>query len=320
MSFELSPLRSLSREFQRLQRTGLEHAVTLLRESDQDVEQRVHQARRQLKQLRALLRLVAPTLGKAHRARDAEIRRAARALAPARDAAALREALTELLAEQTPEERGRLARQAEELERAFPAVEHDGDAGVAEALAVLEGLAEAPLESEADVLDWSGLLRGFRDTYARARRELRRSLEQPTSKQLHRFRTQVKRHQHQVELLTPLWPKVLGAFRRELSNLGELLGREHDLSRLAAELERADLPVESADMAALIQARRQTLRAEALGLGRRAFAEPARGLAARFEAYLSAWREEATRERPLRSTKGKASALALSEKSERATA
>jgi hypothetical protein len=38
MSFELSPVRSLSGEFQRLQRTGLEHAVTVLRGSDQDVK------------------------------------------------------------------------------------------------------------------------------------------------------------------------------------------------------------------------------------------------------------------------------------------
>jgi CHAD domain-containing protein len=291
--FELSPTRSLPREVLRLEGEALERATNELRAKDRDVNERVHETRRQLKQLRALLRLVSPGLGKVQRAKDTQLKRAARALASSRDAAALHEALSELLERQPTSERPRLDLHANAFRQLLPAVAGADASGIADALTVLDNLATLPA-SPRDSIDWSTLRRGFRRTYARARRELAVSLEHPDSERLHRLRTQVKRHQHQLDLLTPLWPKVVGARRREVSRLGELLGREHDLSRLAAELEKAPVSDETrAVMSSLTTERRQRLRAEALELARRAFAEPPRRIAARFRRYLEIWRDEA---------------------------
>jgi hypothetical protein len=61
-------------------------------------------------------------------------------------------------------------------------------------------------------------------------------------------------------------------------------------------------------IAPLLAERRERLSREALRLGQRAFAEPARRITARFETYLAVWREEAAGGRSLRSTKGSSEA------------
>jgi CHAD domain-containing protein len=323
MGFELSPMGSLSGELRRLRRIGIEHALSELRAGDRDVNQRIHEARKQLKRLRALLRLVSPELDKSVGAEDGILRAAARALSLSRDAVALHEALDELVAEQLESDRPRLAPHAEALHRALPSVaERDAAAATEQALALLQPLLGSPFPSSGEPLQWSSLGRGFRRTYGRARRALDRSLAEPTSEHLHRFRIQVKRHQHQLDLLTPIWPKVVGARRHEASRLGELIGSEHDLSQLVTELARVDVPDETVRaLSPLLSERRQRLCSEALRLGQRAFAEPPRRIAARFETYVAVWREEARSARSVRSTNGSAEAPGIAlEPSKRATA
>ncbi len=322
-SFELSPQGSLSGELRRLRRIGIEHTLGELRATDRDVSERIHEARKRLKRLRALLRLVSPELDGAVRTEDASLRAAARALAVPRGAAALHEALDELLAEQPEGDRLRLAPHAETVHRALPFVtEGAAAAATEEALGLLERLSGSPFPDGGGALHWSSLGRGFRRTYARARRALGRALADPTSEHLHRFRTQVKRHQHQLDLLTPAWPKVVGARQKEVSRLGDLIGSEHDLAELVRELGRRAVPDETIRVISpLLSARRQRLSSEALRLGKRAFAEPPRRITARFETYVAVWREEAARAPSVRSTKGSAEAARTgTEASKRETA
>jgi hypothetical protein len=73
--------------------------------------------------------------------------------------------------------------------------------------------------------------------------------------------------------------------------LGELLGREHDLNFLLARLEKESGDVALADELAqlrrLIGKRCRRLRRDALELGRRFYAEPAKAFGKRISIFIS---------------------------------
>jgi CHAD domain-containing protein len=93
MSFVLDPARPLDDEVRRVGLDRLDHAIAALAGIDTadaaDVAHRIHTTRKRCKELRALVRLVGPSLGSHGASLDREVRDAARQLASIRDAQAL---------------------------------------------------------------------------------------------------------------------------------------------------------------------------------------------------------------------------------------
>ena len=122
---------------------------------------------------------------------------------------------------------------------------------------------------------------------------MRRALAEPTSEHFHLWRKRVKYLRHQMEILEPLWPEVVGAYARSLGHLGDILGEEHDVSLLLELIggspELCPDPMERSLLAALARQRRSDLRLASATLGARAYAEPAPRLVRRFAAYWEAW-------------------------------
>jgi CHAD domain-containing protein len=262
------------------------------------LDERVHEARKSIKRLRALLRLYRGAL--AHtlfELEDSRLRELAHTLGGARDAVARRECLERLVEAAPTSDRVRLADHLGALTRALDDARHARPDEVAEALrAVHDGLGALRERARSWSLDRNGfpaIAAGFRRTYARGRRDLSRALHRPTEKRLHSFRIGVKRHQYQLTLLEPMWPEPIKAFRQEAQRLGELLGQDHDLSLLERRFEALVLRHEFAPLersfANAANHLHSELRREAFDLGARVYAESPGRVLLRYREYFDAW-------------------------------
>ncbi|HWA74105.1 MAG TPA: CHAD domain-containing protein [Polyangiaceae bacterium] len=271
----------------------LDGALEWLGGTDRALDPRVHEARKHLKRLRAVLALGRSAIESGSLDEQAQAARAAATeLSALRGQAALLTCFDALLERAPPDV---CAPDAMQRVRAAlsPIADsaRDLEAPLEQARAILlRARARAnQLEVVAGLTGWDAWSPGFRSTYRAARRALTHALRYPSARQLHAFRTAEKRHLYQVELLEPIWEGPLRAQREELAELGELLGDHHDLALLSRELERhPDLQEELSALKPVIQHRLAKLERAAVGLGARAFAEKSAAIARRFGEYFRA--------------------------------
>jgi CHAD domain-containing protein len=292
MSYRLHDLDDAPEAVRRAARERLAHAAAALRE-DGDAEA-VHTARKDLKKTRSLLRLARPGLPRKHyRARNDELREIAAGLAGARDAEALAGAVEDLHEHAA----GRLPEHAfTELAAALRASGGE-DAGTGslephDAAERLEAAAGAVADWPADELDADALLDGVALAYERGRDALRTTREDASSVALHEWRKRVKDLWYQARLLKPAAPAPLQALVDDAGELADVLGDEHDLSVLAERFEAGDpvvtgVVLDEAELRALVDERRDALRAQAAGIAARLYAERPKAFRRRLQAYLS---------------------------------
>lgn len=259
--FRLDPRLPAPRAIQRLAQAQLDHALASLAHGG---ERGIHEARKAGKRLRALLRLERSALGARYRAQNLRLRDAGRALASLREADALRATARSLglgLAVAPPPRasaRSRAIARAVRLLRAQRRAQADWPS-------------DAPARADLD----PALIEGYR----RARRCGHQARRHPRAATLHEWRKQVKHHRFQCEAATALWPGLQQRVRA-LEELGELLGRHHDVETLAAELQRQPHRLGGREVVAAAARRlrreQERVAARALRAGERLFRRGAR--------------------------------------------
>jgi CHAD domain-containing protein len=247
----------------------IDHAVAELRgRSDSSAEEAVHEARKDLKKLRALLRMTRGELGEdTFRRENTCFRDAGRELAGVRDNDVM---LETLMALDLPAGMGWELRKAIQDQRALG----DGDGRRTAAAGVVAMLHEArgrvdqwPLERDS----FDALHDGLERTYRRGRRDFRAVRSEPTVEALHEWRKRVKDLWYQHTLLRALWPPVMQAVGGEAHELANRLGDDHDLAMLADWVrEHAEAEPEFSEA---VQRRRSELQDEAMALGERLYAD-----------------------------------------------
>lgn len=266
------------------------------RGDEPSLDERVHETRKTIKRLRALLRLHRSVLDHAVFAReDARLRALGRSLGNARDAAAMRESLEHLVASAPANERSRLSGAmpvlVAALDRTFSAKEQDTRSTLRSVHVALVAFADRVGGLRLDETGFRAVAPGFRRTYGRGRRSLRRARHGPNAKRLHALRIAVKRLQYQLAWLEPLWPEVIRTVRHETQRLGDILGREHDLSLLERQLESlSDDAVRELRpyLLAAAEACHTAFCREAFGIASRVYAESPRRIIERFREYYRA--------------------------------
>lgn len=246
----------------------------------------IHQARRELKRVRAMLEL----LGDGVRRKDLrrwrrELGRCSTELAGARDARAMIQSLSLLPAPADIPVRSwkGLARR---LQEAWT-VRIRGLNGGGRSRRVrrrLRGLQEEFRSLGPSIPGWNGLGGAIRDSYRRGRAALRRLEADPSPRNRHRWRVRVKRLSDQLSLIAPAESLSLAAWASGLEGLAERLGQEHDLFLLRGFVRgrgRRSMPQEHRDrMLRAIRDRRREIASAALGQGRRLFQLPSSGFGA----------------------------------------
>jgi CYTH domain-containing protein/CHAD domain-containing protein len=263
---------------------------------DRELAAAIHGARKDLKKLRAVLRLLRGQLGeKRFRRENKRYRDAGRLLSASRDAEVKIETLRQLeewaenhfptgaslaWSEALAADRDRIA-----------AEDGDGAAKIAAARTAIAAGAEAisgwPLGDDSWRTLAPGIERGYRD----GRKASKRARAEGSSENVHRFRKRTKDLWYDLRLLQDAWPGLLEPAAEEAHLLADLLGEHHDLAVLAEDLDdRAGLVASREDFRQLIERRQAELLERALGLGERLYAEKPARYRRRLHAYWRAWR------------------------------
>jgi CHAD domain-containing protein len=263
-----------------------------------DRDEGVHRARRRVKRVRALLRLVRPALGEAYSTENARFRDAARLLASSRDAAVAVQTVDALLARYQGAAGYRLLGpvRLELILRHRACVARSRADRVDDFRIALARAGESAGQWRFHAGGFAAIAGGLRATYARGRRAMRAAYRRPDDERFHEWRQQVRYHELHCELLRGVWRPVVKARSAEAHRLAEILGAEHDLAVLAG-LVVPDPRAFGGDASVsvllrLIKLRRAELKAVARPLGRKLYAERPAALEARFKRYWKAHRAE----------------------------
>jgi CHAD domain-containing protein len=287
---------SVSKAVRRLGRERIEHALDCLKDSDR--AEAVHCARKDIKKVRAVLRLVHTRIPKKKfRRLTGGLREAATHLAPSRDAhikaQILRKLAVHFKAQLAPGAlrgiRAPLRKTAAQEMRRFV---KEKTAGTVESILRREMTAFQRLKVGGK--GWRGIGRGVKAAYRQGRRAYRAVEGDSSPENLHAWRKRVKDLWYHVRLLHPVWPEQMEAIAHELEALGKTLGDDHDLAMLKQDVEKRfigrghDRELEALN--ALIEQRHGELRAAALALGARFYAEKPSIFCNRLAGYWKTWR------------------------------
>jgi CHAD domain-containing protein len=264
MAYKLS-LDDLAASVRRVAHEQLGTAATGLEEPDDPVEA-VHDARKRLKKTRSLLRIARPAMRRdAFRAYSRELRDQGRALSGTRDADVMVETVDALAEHNT-----RRVKRAH-----FMAVRGRFVAGAAGELPdhrvdmLAGGVERWPLGG----ISADTLVEALTTTYRRGRKA---AAKPPTTENLHEWRKRVKDLWYQARLLS------IKRLARDAKALSKLLGDDHDLATLSAELPEAD-PLQP-----LIADRRAELQKQARKRGERLYEDPPKAFRKRVRKRLRA--------------------------------
>ena len=283
----------------------LESAARGFFDSDTDFGTAVHEARKAIKRVRALIRLIESELeGKVFTFENRSLRDTARLISEVRSARAVAEAarsmrdlygdllavgtfeelvvrldhrrgVAELQALEDPRLVGRVVRSLERAYNRYSSWPTDNEARAAYGIGVRDG--------------FPSIGPGLASTYGKGRRAMVQAYTSRNASDFHEWRKRVKDFRHQMEFLAPLWPEVVVGIAMTGDRLGLVLGEDHDLAELMGLLgSRPDLcanPRERSLLAALAQQRRSELQLAAEILGRRIYAEKPGAMTRRFSEY-----------------------------------
>ncbi len=300
MSYRLAADEKPTAGVRRIALERVERAAERLREAGtvEDPSECIHAARKDLKKLRALLRLLRGELGEGlYRAENDRYREAGRLLSPSRDAEVKVETL-ENLRERFP---GRLApadtsawldELRQERDRAVEAARAGDADSIRAALEVVEGgrsrIDAWPLQADS----WKLVGPGIGRAYRRGRREMRRAAEDPSGANMHEWRKRAKDLWYHLRILYDARPAALGDSLDWADELADALGDHHDLTLLRDDLLRRDLPfVERPVLVAAIATRQEELASTAFDLGERLYAKKPKVFRRKMRRGWKKWRK-----------------------------
>ena len=305
MTYRLEPLRPVTPCVRQIAASQIEDILSAYGDEALSAKA-VHETRKALKRLRALLTLVRYGLKSDDMRRErARLRGIAHSLAGARDTHVMLETATALHDKGLPRDcrgAGRAVIGLLEIKRA------DNGARLAteqmelpveklrEALGAMRTLPLSELAFD-DVLD------GFTETYARGRQLHDVVFEAGVDdERIHDLRKEVQQHWRHLQLLVNAWPKALRPHIILARDLSETLGKDHDIAMLTAfaremAADQDDRPSRRFDAYIELCAGEQAkLRRLAGLLARRLYAEKPKALRRRIKVYLETARELAVDE------------------------
>ena len=298
MALHFKRKESVRKAVKRIARRRIEKALAALEGCEQ--LESVHTVRKEVKQLRALLRLTCDAIPRSdYRGCLSRLREAACCLSSARDAHvkvnALRDLTQHFNRELGPRPfQGVKALLAEDCRREQGELFHSRAVRQVQQLLKKFGRQAAALRFKCS--GWRAIGPGLSRSYRDGRRGYRRACRVCASEDFHEWRKRVKDLYYEMGLLCAIWPEQMGAAEAELDSLGECLGDAHDLGLL---LEPKVLrgfqkcsEEEAEALSALVEKRQKELQHSALMMGARFYQEKPSMFCSRLRQYWKRWRCE----------------------------
>jgi len=301
MSYRVFESKTIEKDVKRVTRDQIDKAIDELAGGEVgDRHEAVHNARKRLKKIRAVLRMVRDEMGRAYTDENTLFRDTARRLSSVRDAEAMIETF-DLLVEEFGDqiEQAVIGSMRDALIKRRDEVAEE-DVGLDDRIEqVVEELRNARRRVGEWKLDHDGFRAvrpGVTRTYRRARKAMDAAYDELTAEAFHEWRKRVKYHRYHTRLLRNVWSKPFKVRRKSLKELSEYLGDEHDLAvfstMLKDESERFSSERDVDVVLDLADRRRAELRAKARPLGLKLFAEKPKRLKRRWQGLQRANRVE----------------------------
>ncbi len=236
MGFRLKPDQAVSLEVRRIVLKQLNLAASQLTSiGDPESDDAIHQARRRVKKIRAVIRLVRPVLNGASTAFDPDLRRVSRLLAPVADGQGVIGTLNTLARRYSHAlPRKTIAALRSDLVNRGRRIDSEADADH-----VLEKASRMLRAHRGSVKRWRLAAEGFqaiapglKRCVRRARRAMVVAWLHPTPARFHTWRRHVKEHWFHVRLLEGRCGDQLLPVQRRLEALDGVLGEYHNLALL----------------------------------------------------------------------------------------
>lgn len=278
------PGETLSEGLRRVVDQQFEIALTIMSAPPEEQAAAVHETRKAIKRLRAMLRLVRDSISlDIYHTDNAMLKLIAAELGTVRDSWVMSEILDRLLptaegsdavavlvARLQDRYRSESAALLENHAQMTSIFEQLGHVRVTSARwSVVAGERAAPLPHE-----FAMIAPGLQRVYKRGRRGMRIVADSPTDTLLHVWRKRAKYLRHQIEALNVLDPAHLLALESDLERLTDLLGDDHDLAVLMARFKNDQALVDDVDMGEIVDflnQERLDLQDESIELGSRLF-------------------------------------------------
>jgi CHAD domain-containing protein len=243
MSYRIDFDHSLECELRRIAGKQVAAAINLLKDQPKGPHEAVHDARKRLKRVRALYRLI-----KSH-AKDFVDRENQRLTDTADELASLRDVAAVVEAAHYLQSKTVSKAEHQSLQRITRTLEAERDrlygdtrkmeATIAAAISALEDAKDAcsglklPSERKREA---ECLASGWQKIDSKARQVLETCVETTESAPFHELRKRSQDRWLQATVLHDLWPAALSAIRNEAKALVDLLGHEHDLAVLSGKI------------------------------------------------------------------------------------
>ena len=230
----------------------------------------MHDVRKEIKKLRAILRLVRRAIGEtAYNEGTHSLRDAANRLNAMRDAQVRLTALANLARQSNGHiPRSTLPKIQNALRQNCRAEEQKLGATMDSVKQVLFGARQQLGSLKVKPNNWNALGPGLKKIYSRGREALTLAERKPSPEHFHQWRKRVKDLASQLRLVCPARPARLKTHLNELDHLGDLLGDDHDLFMLNKFVgKKLTQPREKRPVEQAIAERQTKLRSEALELG-----------------------------------------------------
>ena len=220
-------------EIKRIVREEIEAAAAHL--SGRGVKERdeaIHEARKSIKKIRAVLRLVRPELGDIYALENTVFRDIGRQLSQFRDAGVAIETFDAARKKYLKHIDGRiLSGMRRRLTARKARAEKSGNLDE-----VLSAMATAFDGPEGRVSGWplrndgfAAIAPGFEATLRRGRKAMARAVTERRPEDYHEWRKRAKEHWYHIRLLGSVWNDELEAYEKKLKDLEEALGEDHNL-------------------------------------------------------------------------------------------
>jgi CHAD domain-containing protein len=274
-------------------------------------DEAIHEARKSVKKVRALSRLMRPELDGEYSRINRRLRNAGRQLSQLRDAGAIIETFDKLR-KKYQDELG--ANSLLSIRRALAARKRQTGRSISvlevlrQSAASITGIGKGVKKWQLHTDGFPALHPGLHETFRRARKAMSRAKKNPLPGNCHEWRKRVKDNWYQIRLLEDLWTDVIQADAiqtdvmhanaiqsdaKSLKDLETWLGDDHNLVVLHSQLtdspeafgKGGDLKI----LAGLIGKYQKELRENALSLGEQIYREKPRDYVRRMKELWDAW-------------------------------
>jgi CHAD domain-containing protein len=271
VAYRLKAGESVSAGVKRIALEELGEAIECLRAGRR--QSAVHETRKSLKKVRALLRLMKGEMGEAYGAENERLREIGRMLSPVRDADALIEAVDRIAGRRSAlsairpvlvrcrRDVAKRARMGEMRPKMVAALE-----------AARKGVRSWPLSG----VGFDALEPGLEAAFRKGRKALARYRRTGLREDLHEWRKRVKDHWYHVRLLQDLWRDGIESYERSLKELEDALGEYLNLWMLREQAAQG-----TEEVTREIDEERKELGGRAMQIGERLYAEKPRRLVKR---------------------------------------